>query len=119
MQWVRLETAFPTNPKVLALVEDKAFRALFVYVCSLSYAGLQETDGYIPRVSLPLIHASKREVDKLVAVGLWVPSGKSGWEVNGWQEFQPSTEDMQRRKARAKAAAEIRWHGQSGDDEPC
>lgn len=108
MQWVRLDTAFPTNPKILTLVEDRQFRAIALYVCSLAYAGAQGTDGFVPQSALPFLHGSKRDADKLVEVALWHPN-IGGWEINGWSEFQPSTKETQERKSRARAAAEVRW----------
>jgi hypothetical protein len=39
----------PRNQKILTLLAMKdGHRAAFVYVCSLSYAGEQGTDGLIP-----------------------------------------------------------------------
>ncbi len=108
LNWVRLDTAFPSNPKVLALVEDRQFRAISVYVCGLSYSGAHGTDGFIPMAALPFIHASKRDAEKLVEVSLWHPR-MGGWEINDWDEFQPSNEGTQQRKNRARLAAEERW----------
>lgn len=109
LPWVRLDTAFPSNPKVLALVEDKQYRAICTYIGGLAYAGAHGTDGYLPKSSLPFLHGGTREAQKLVEVGLWIPHGSAGWDINGWSEFQPSTKETQDRRARAKAAAEVRW----------
>lgn len=108
LPWVRLETALPTNPKILALVEDRAYQAITAYVCSLSYSGHQGTAGFIPRAALPFIHARKSDAAKLVEVGLWV-EGAGGWDINGWVDFQPTSEEIIRRKERAKKAAAARW----------
>ncbi|GFG65794.1 hypothetical protein MKUB_32840 [Mycobacterium kubicae] len=114
LPWVRLDTQFPSNPKVLALVEEKKFRPLFVYVSSLAYAGAHGTDGFLPAASLPFLHATKADAKVLVDVGLWDPAG-NGWEVHDWAEFQPSTAETQERKKRAidaaRKAANVRWHG--------
>lgn len=111
LPWVRLETSLPTNPKVLALVEDKAFQALTAYICGLSYCGAQGTAGFIPRAALPFVHARKSDAAKLVEVGLWVECA-GGWDVNGWLDFQPTSEEIQRRRDRAKKAAAKRWSTQ-------
>lgn len=108
LPWVRLETAFPSNPKVLMLVESKSWRAITTYLCGLSYSGAHGTDGFIPAHALPFLHGSKRDADRLADVALWIPR-QGGWDINGWAEFQPSTQETQDRRARAKAAAEIRW----------
>jgi hypothetical protein len=109
LPWVRLETAFPSNPKVLDLVASKSWRAITAYIGGLSYAGAHGTDGFLPDSALPFMHGSKRDAERLVDVGLWIPR-QGGWDINGWSEFQPSTQETQDRRSRAKAAAEIRWH---------
>jgi hypothetical protein len=108
LPWVRLDTAFPSNPKILHLVADKQWRAIVVYVGGLSYAGAHGTDGFIPSSALGFLHGSKRDAQILVETVLWIPC-QGGWDINGWAEFQPSNEETQRRRERAKIAAEKRW----------
>jgi len=101
LPWVRLDTQFGNNPKVVELVAKKQFQAAFAYVCSLAYAGAHGTDGYIPEHCLYLVHATKRDADALVKTGLWMPSA-GGWDINGWDEFQVSDEAAKRRRERAQ-----------------
>lgn len=101
LPWVRLDTTFHHNPKVVQLVAEKRHAAAFAYVCSLAHAGAHGTDGYIPESCLFLIHATKREADVLVAAGLWLPS-PGGWDINGWDEFQVSDEAARKRRERAQ-----------------
>lgn len=110
LPWVRLDTQFATNPKILILVERKAHKALFVYVCGLGYVGAHGTDGYIPKSALPFLHGNKRDADQLVSVGLW-RGNPVGYEVNDWASFQGTSEEAMKRKQKAQAAAMIRWHG--------
>lgn len=110
LPWVRLDTQFASNPKILYLVEDKKFRAAFVWVASLGYSGAHGTDGFIPAAALPFLHATKADAKALSEVGLWLET-IGGWEINGWNEFQQSSEEAQLRKKKAKDAAMIRWHG--------
>mgnify|MGYP006280813453 CR=1 FL=1 len=109
LPWVRLDTNFAMNPKVLYLVEDKKWRAIAVYVAGLGYSGAQGTDGFLPAACLPLIHGTRAEAKALAEVGLWVES-LGGWEINGWSEYQQSTEETQLRKKKARDAAMQRWH---------
>lgn len=111
LSWVRVDTQFAMNPKILMLVEDKAHRAINLYVFGLGYCGAQGTDGFVPKGALRFLHATKRDADKLVEVGLWVPN-PAGWDVNGWRDYQPSSEETQRRKDKARKAAEVRWASQ-------
>ena len=101
LPWVRLDTQFPSNPKVLELVAKKQHPAAFAYLCSLAYAGQHGTDGYIPTYALPFIHATKTTAKHCVEVGLW-HSAPGGWQINGWNEFQVSDEDARKRKERAQ-----------------
>lgn len=111
LPWVRLDTQFASNPKMLYLMEDKKFRAAFVWVASLGYAGSHGTDGFIPVAALPFLHATKADAKALVDVGLWLVC-TGGWEINSWAEFQPTNDETQLRKKKARDAAMKRWHGE-------
>lgn len=110
LPWVRLDTSFANNPKIVQLVAEKKHAAAFVYVCSLAYAGAHGTDGFIPDHCLFLLHATKREATALVNAGLW-HTAPGGWDINGWNEFQVSNEETRARKKKARDAAMKRWHG--------
>jgi hypothetical protein len=110
LPWVRLDAAFPTNPKVLALLELKeGHRTGFVYLCGLSYAGAHGTDGRITASALPFIHGRKADALRLVQVGLWHDYPDGGWLINGWDEKQVTNEAARLRSEMAKKAAAIRW----------
>ena len=114
LQWVRLDTAFPMNPKLLAMLQEKdGHRAAFVYVCALSYSGGQGTDGFISSAALPFVHGREKDATMLVRCGFWIPQ-PGGWLINGWGEFQQSNEETQQRRKRGQALAEMRW----ADHEP-
>lgn len=111
LPWVRLDCAFPRNPKILALLAEKdGYRAAFVYTCMLSYSGEQGTDGFIPREALPFVHGRNADVTRLVTQNLVYPQ-PGGWLINGWDEFQESNEETKRRRIRAQAGAAARWSG--------
>lgn len=111
MQWIRLDTAFPRNHKILGvLAESGGDRAVLTYVFGLSYAGEQATDGFLPRECLPLIHGRAVDAKRLVAARLWIEE-VGGWMINDWKEFQPSTAEMQARSDHARKAANSRWNG--------
>lgn len=111
LQWVRLDTQFASNPKLLELTALGKWRAAFTYVAALAYAGMHGTDGYLPGTCLPFIHATRREANELVRVGLW-HTDKGGWAINGWNEFQVSDEAAIARSDKARKAAIKRWHGE-------
>ena len=111
LPWVRLDTSFPRNPKLLALLGDKdGHRAGLVYICSLAYAGEQGTDGFIPAEALPHLHGRAVDAARLASVRLWIVQ-PGGWLINGWADFQESSADAQTRRKRAQALAAARWNG--------
>lgn len=111
LPWVRLDTAFPYNPKLLAMLGEKdGYRAALVWVCSLAHAGAHGTDGFISREALPWIHGRQSDADRLVKHGFWWLE-PGGWSINGWLEYQESNEDTQQRRKRAQAGAAARWEG--------
>lgn len=111
LPWVRLDTNFAQNPKILYLIEDKKHRAIVAYVAGLGYSGAQGTDGFLPAACLSVIHATRADAKALVEVGLW-HEGLGGWEINGWDEHQQSNAETQKRKKNARDAAMQRWHGE-------
>ncbi len=111
LPWVRLDTSFPRNPKLLALLAEKdGHRAALAYICMLAYCGEQGTDGFVPREALPFVHARNADVTRLVTVNLVYPQ-PGGWLIKSWSEFQESTTESQERSRRAQAAAQARWSG--------
>jgi hypothetical protein len=111
LPWVRLDCAFPRNPKLLAMLGEKdGHRAALVYVSSLAYAGEQGTDGFVPREALIHIHGRPSEGQLLVKHRFWIEQ-PGGWLINGWADFQESSEESQGRRKRAQAAAAARWEG--------
>jgi hypothetical protein len=111
LPWVRLDTAFPYNPKLLAMVAEKdGHRAGLVYLCSLSYAGAHGTDGFIPCEALPFIHGRPADAARIVRNGFWHEQ-PGGWLIHDWDYFQESGEETQGRRQRAQDAARKRWDG--------
>lgn len=109
LAWIRLDTGWPRNPKILALLSDKdGYRAAVVYISGLAYSGEQGTDGYIPQIALASLHGRPSDAERLVKVGLWVALDH-GYQVNDWAEYQQTSEVTKARSERAKALAAKRW----------
>lgn len=85
-------------------------RAAFVYICGLSVSGSQGSDGFVSEESLPFAHGRRADAALLVEFEFWIPQ-PGGWLINGWEEFQQSSEETQLRRKRAQAAAAMRWNG--------
>lgn len=108
LPWVRLDTQFPSNPKILMLLDDENYSAALLYVFSLSYSGAHGTEGFIPRQALRILGGTIADAHELCDVRLWQPS-EGGWDVVNWLEFQPSQDTNERRTANAKKGAQARW----------
>jgi hypothetical protein len=111
LPWVRLDTTFPSNPKLLAMLAEKdGHRAGLVYLCSLAYSGAHGTDGFIPREALTHIHCRLSDATRLVKHGLWEDQA-GGWLIHDWMQFQESSLETQQRRQRAQNGAAARWDG--------
>lgn len=111
LPWVRLDTAFPHNPKLLAMLQERGgHRSGLVYLCSLSYAGAHGSDGFVTREALRFVHGNASDAERLVRHGFWIEQ-PGGWLINDWEKFQESSSETQARRARAQAGAAARWNG--------
>lgn len=109
MNWSRLDANFATNHKTIALMGSRAGEhALLVYVFSHGYAASHGTDGFIPKGAIGTFHGTAKDATILVDIGLW-DAVDGGWVVHDWREYQPSSEEAQRRSERARHAAAKRW----------
>lgn len=108
LPWVRLDSAFPHNWKILDLIAERKHKAVCVYVFGLSYCGAQGTGGYIPRRALMHLHGGKADAATLVQAGLW-EEAEEGWLVHDWDHYQPSVEVGESISERARTAICTRW----------
>lgn len=108
LPWIRLDTQWPHNPKFLILAEDKKWRAIAVYMAALAWSGAQGQNGFVPAYALPMIHGTRKEAAELADVHLWLMC-PGGWNINDWDQYQPSTEEHAARSERARTAAQKRW----------
>jgi hypothetical protein len=109
LPWVRLDTSFPSNPKLLTMLAEKeGHRAGFVLICSWAWSGEHGTDGYIPKAAMPFIHARAADAARLVKHGFW-HEDVDGWLIHEWDERQVSSVENQKRRQKARDAAAVRW----------
>lgn len=114
LTWSRLDATIATNHKTLTLLSMRGGdHAILVYLFSHGYCIAQGTDGFIPAAAIGTFHGSQKDAAMLVEVGFWdvVPGG---WEVHDWRDYQPSSEETEKRSARARAAAAARWEKAQG-----
>lgn len=110
MAYVRLETRFPTHPKIAGL-SDAAFR---LHVAALCYAGEHLTDGLIRADVVPLLHPErtgrKAALSELTGRLLWIPlDGGAGWEIHDYLDWNRSRETVDNLRDAGRRAARRRW----------
>jgi len=108
LPWIRLDTGFPSNPKILTLIADRQRAAAFGYVCALAWSGGHGTDGFIPDLALSQCWLTPDSASSGSRVGLLIPV-LGGYQINDWAEYQQSTAETAERSEKAQAAARIRW----------
>ena len=116
LPWVRLDSNIASHDKVLRLLSQKdGFRAVAIMMFAFGWSGAHGTDGHIPAVALPLIHATDKHAAMLVEVGAWEPAEDGGWLIHNWAERQELDVISEAKRAaariRARKANCIRWHG--------
>lgn len=94
LDWVRLDTNMPMNPKILRLVtQPNGAAAAFAWVCSLTHSGLVASSGFIPDEALPFIHCKKSHANLLVKHGLWKrDDAQGGYIVNDYAKYNQTRE---------------------------
>lgn len=108
LPWARMDTSLPSNPKILRLVATRNGRAaLGVACCAILWSVGNATNGVIPDLALPHIHARKVDVASLIEAGFWHPYPDGGFLIHDFDEYQHNT----RAAALAgRKAANARWH---------
>lgn len=119
MTWFKICDGLHDHPKA----RRAGTAAMGLWALCGSFCASNLTDGFVPR-DVALRYGTARQAAKLVEVGLWVPTerdGEDGWQFHDWLEYQPSREDVQRkRKAAAQRQAKRRIHSeQNGRSEGC
>jgi hypothetical protein len=112
LPWVRIDANIGHNPKIIALASEGRWRAMSAYLVGIAWSGGQGTAGFIPTSALPFIHATRKDAQQLVDVGLWHSSDiGDGYLINDWDVYQPSAEVGDSYTAKARKGNCIRWHG--------
>ena len=110
MAWVYLDDGMPDHPKVVA-AERHHVLAPWLFVCGLAYCRRHLTGGRIPKeVVATLVRGYKGAmVTGLIKEGLWDDMGPE-YVVHDYDKWnQGEDEQRNRRKEKARRAAEARW----------
>lgn len=117
LPWVRIDSHIASHDKILNLLSDpsaKRYQAAFAYVCAIGWSGDQGTDGFIPQVALPFIHANDTIARLLVKYRLW-EEALTGWQIRNYADRQELAIIADAKRESKRMAAEkgncSRWHG--------
>lgn len=117
LPWVRIDSHIASHDKILNLLSDpspKRWQASFAYVCSIGWSGDQGTDGFIPKVALPFVHATDNIARLLVKYRLW-DEALTGWQIHNYADRQELAVVSAAKQESKRMAAEkgncSRWHG--------
>lgn len=115
LQWIRLDTTFPDNPKIMDLVDSNQHRVVVAHVSMMCHIGKTLTDGFFPEGALRRYAITKKDAGIAIESGLWIPKPGGGFAINDWAESNPVDDAALARSERARKAAEKRWRGKNGD----
>ncbi len=108
LKWIRFDTTFPDNAKIMDLVDRNQHRVIVAHVSMMCHVGKTGTDGYFPEGAFRRYAITKKDAYAAADSGLWVPAA-GGFAINDWEEYQPSGMDEQKRRERAQKGAAARW----------
>lgn len=98
MSWTKLDDRFHSHSKTLAC----SLEAIGAFAVSLSWAGSQEKDGYIPpHAARYLARGKDALIDELVHVGLWDIRG-DGYVIHDYLLYNPSQEKLEKKRKDAQ-----------------
>jgi hypothetical protein len=110
MSWSRLDDQFFNHQKVIDLPKD----AKLLYLCALTHAAAQLTDGFISpgalRVVSALVDVDPRMAETLVEAELWERTEK-GYQIHDYLEYNPSAENVRRDREAAKQRMKVKRTG--------
>lgn len=117
-----MDERFPFHRKV-ARLSDAAFR---LYVHAICWASENHTDGSLTPADLqhvaPGLRRHERLATELVDAGLFEQTGRHGWFIHDYHDYQPSSHvrkamDSQKVSAGQRGAHQ-RWHVNKGIRDP-
>jgi hypothetical protein len=109
VKWIRLDTTIFDNPKFLDLKEANQFRAIVIHIQAMCYSGRHGLAGFLPKSALRGLAATKKTVETLLLHSLWIEV-PGGYQINDWNEYQLTSDEIETRRKRAQTAAAARWN---------
>lgn len=115
LQWIRLDTSFPDNAKIMDLVDRNQHRVVVAHISMMCHVGKTGTDGYFAEGALRRYAITKKDAHTAADSGLWIPS-PNGWAINDWGDYNLADEAARKRSDKARNAARKRWENRNPDE---
>lgn len=116
-RWLRLDTDYAENPKLVKLKMRRHFGAIALWPEALAYSVRHLTDGWIPEPMPGMWGYRPSDPLRLVEVELWIPmeyGDAGGWLIKDYADYQPSREHWQQVSEAKRKAAAARWQAENG-----
>lgn len=112
---MRLDSNIAHHDKMLTLMGMRdGHKAAALYMFSLAWSGGNGTDGFIPKVAVPILYGTERHAHMLVEVQLW-EHAPGGYRIRNWELRQETATVTELKREIAKSAGRksacIRNHG--------
>lgn len=99
--WFKVDDKLHSHKKAA-----KAGDALALWVVAGSWCSDHLTDGFVPDYMVGrLMPGGDEMAQRLVDAGLWAPGecdGETGWQFHGWDEYQPTRDDVESQRERER-----------------
>lgn len=99
--WFKVDDKLHSHKKAA-----KAGDALALWVVAGSWCSDHLTDGFVPDYMVGrLMPGGDDMAQRLADAGLWAPGecdGETGWQFHGWDEYQPTRDDVESQRERER-----------------
>ena len=111
MAYLQIDDGMAEHEKIEALSPPQ-FMGHFRAMC---WSARRGTDGHIPPHMLAGLRINKAWVSRYVEVGVWDVNG-NGWVIHDWQEFNPPSDPIERKRWMATRRQRRRRGGYEDDE---
>lgn len=113
MPWFQVDDAFSDHPKVKRISRRERAGAIGLWLLAGTWCAKHLTDGDVPSYMPDDFGATAKDAAALVKVGLWHSAGHScptcpqptddgGWVFHDWSSWQPTREQVEKKRAEAR-----------------
>lgn len=111
MAWFKVDDQLAFHPKVV----QAGNAAIGLWVRCGSYSAQFLTDGWLSLDTVRALGGHKRDIDRLVQVGLWRHDG-DGIRFHDWEDFQPTKAQVEAEREATRERVE-RWRNKNRNAE--